>query len=52
MSKIKHECDDCGSVFSLTYDEMTTDSDPTYCPFCGEYLLLLNDDIIEEEEDE
>ena len=51
--KIHHECTACGSTFTISYDEMETESEPTNCPFCGEYLLLEDADFEDEyDEDE
>jgi predicted nucleic acid-binding Zn-ribbon protein len=52
MIKLQHECSACGSEFSITYNEMYTESDPTHCPFCGEYLILEQEDFDEEDDDE
>ena len=52
MIKLQHECSACGTEFSITYNEMYTESDPTNCPFCGEYLILEQEDFDEEDEDE
>jgi len=52
MIKLQHECSACGSGFSITYNEMYTESDPTHCPFCGEYLILEREDFDEEDDDE
>ena len=51
--KIHHECTACGSEFTISYNEMETESEPTNCPFCGEYLLLEDEDFEDEyDEDE
>jgi len=47
--KIQHECTACGSVFTIIYNEMNTESDPTHCPFCGEYLILDYDNFDDED---
>jgi hypothetical protein len=31
---------------------MYTESDPTHCPFCGEYLILENEDFDDDGDDE
>ena len=48
MSKIIHTCSECESEFIISYDENINESDPTYCPFCGEYLFI--DDSIQDDE--
>lgn len=50
MTKLNHECENCGSRFTITYDEEICESDPISCPFCQEYLLLENDDLSEDDE--
>jgi predicted nucleic acid-binding Zn-ribbon protein len=42
---INHTCSACASEFSISYDEMHTESDPSFCPFCGEYLILDEEDF-------
>ena len=49
--QIKHQCESCDSQFSISYDELNTESDPTFCPFCAEYLMLNNEYDGEEEDD-
>jgi rRNA maturation endonuclease Nob1 len=48
--QIKHNCEECESLFKLQYDEHKCESDPQYCPFCGSYLIL--DDTQSEDEEE
>lgn len=50
MTKLKHTCDSCDSQFSISYDELNTESDPQYCPFCAEYLI--NNEYDDADEDE
>ena len=56
MINLRHQCSACGSQFTVTYNEMYTESDPTHCPFCGEYLLLDEDSFddrdLHDDEDE
>jgi hypothetical protein len=52
---INHTCSACASEFSVSYDEMHTESDPSFCPFCGEYLILDDEDFdqdLHDDEDE
>jgi DNA replicative helicase MCM subunit Mcm2 (Cdc46/Mcm family) len=39
MPALHHVCNECDSEFTIKYQEDKTESDPTYCPFCGEYLI-------------
>lgn len=50
MTKITHECENCGSKFSITYDEDECESDPISCPFCQEYLFLDDDEVSDDDE--
>ena len=54
--RIQHECTACGSEFSISYNEMHTESDPTHCPVCGEYLILddesFDDEDLHDDDDE
>lgn len=36
-----HECDDCGSSFTIQYEE---NNELQYCPFCGGDLMHMIDD--------
>lgn len=39
MPLLKHSCEVCDSVFTITFDEVECEDTPHYCPFCGEYTL-------------
>jgi NAD-dependent SIR2 family protein deacetylase len=49
MPTLVHTCNECDSQFQLKYDIEKCESDPTYCPFCGEYILE-SDSIQDEDE--
>ena len=50
---ITGECNNCESYFNVEYQiEMVSQEIPEYCPFCGEYLILEQEDFDEEEDDE
>jgi predicted nucleic acid-binding Zn-ribbon protein len=51
MINLKHECSACSSKFTISYNEMNTESDPTHCPFCGEYLILNEEDFNEDDDE-
>lgn len=44
MVLIKHYCEKCESKFTIKYSERACEDSPSFCPFCGEYLLL--EDVI------
>lgn len=48
MKTIRATCDNCESRFIISYDEYSTEDDPVYCPFCGEYIT----DDMEKSDDE
>jgi hypothetical protein len=37
---LKHICDECDSKFKIIYDEIDCESDPQFCPFCAEYIIV------------
>jgi hypothetical protein len=50
MPDLKLICDNCGSSFSLSYEEDEVSYSPSHCPFCGDFYdseseeLNFNDD--------
>lgn len=50
MSKIVNTlCDSCDSEFSLTFNEnLVLDHENLICPFCGEIIETIEEDIEEE----
>ena len=50
MSKIVNTlCDNCDSEFSLTFNEnLVLEHDQLICPFCGEHIETIEEDIQEE----
>jgi DNA-directed RNA polymerase subunit M/transcription elongation factor TFIIS len=60
MADLKLTCDNCGSMFVLSYEEDEVSYAPSHCPFCGDFYdneseeLNFNDDeddYLEEQED-
>jgi len=45
---ITHICSACNTEFEISYNELNTESDPSSCPFCGEYLILSDEDFNDE----
>jgi len=43
MKTLDHTCHNCQSEFAINYIETVCESDPSFCPFCGEYLVLDED---------
>jgi len=50
MRTLHHLCDECNSEFTLKYDEEIVESDPLHCPFCGTYILELEENDDDEDE--
>jgi DNA replicative helicase MCM subunit Mcm2 (Cdc46/Mcm family) len=50
MTSITHTCENCDSAFTIKYDEEQTDTDPGFCPFCGE--MMIDYDFDDEDKDE
>jgi hypothetical protein len=48
MASLKYTCEACDSKFAIQYNETECEDSPTYCSFCGEYLV----DDAELEDDE
>ena len=50
MPDLKLTCDNCGSMFALSYDNDEVSYSPSHCPFCGDFYdneseeLDFNDD--------
>jgi hypothetical protein len=55
--KLEKTCNNCGSSFTLSYEEDEVSYQPTNCPFCGDYFedsseeLDFSDDDFPESED-
>jgi hypothetical protein len=54
MSEVELElnCENCGSRCRIIYDPDAVHYDPESCPFCGEVVGLMEDDLDEDEEAE
>jgi DNA replicative helicase MCM subunit Mcm2 (Cdc46/Mcm family) len=60
MPDLKLTCDNCGSMFALSYEDDEVSYAPSHCPFCGDFYdreseeLNFNDDeddYLDEQED-
>ncbi len=61
MPDLKLTCDNCGSMFALSFEDEEVSYAPSHCPFCGDFYdsdseeLNFNDDddkdYLDEEED-
>ena len=52
MPDLKLVCDNCGSSFSLSYDDEEVSYSPSHCPFCGDYYDNENEELDFNEDDE
>lgn len=50
MPDLKLTCDNCGSMFALSFEDDEVSYSPSHCPFCGDFYdreseeLNFNDD--------
>lgn len=53
MPDLKLTCDNCGSMFALSYEEDEVSYSPTHCPFCGDFYDNENEELdFNDDEDE
>ena len=45
MPDLKLTCDNCGSMFSLSYEDDEVSYSPTHCPFCGDFYDNENEEL-------
>ena len=45
MPDLKLTCDNCGSMFSLSFEDDEVSYEPTHCPFCGDFYDTENEEI-------
>lgn len=50
MASVKYNCDQCGSKFSIKYDEYECEDSPHFCSFCGEMMVDVDEDLNDEDE--
>jgi len=48
---LHHNCEDCGSEFAIHYNEFEVEADPINCPFCAAYLIELDEEFDETEDE-
>ena len=45
------ECENCESTCEIAFEEdYVSDESPTYCPFCGERIEILDESYIDDED--
>ena len=53
MPDLKLTCDNCGSMFALSFEEDEVSYAPTHCPFCGDFYDNENEELdFNDDEDE
>ena len=50
MANLHHVCDECGSEFTLKYDEEQTEDSPHFCAFCGEMMVDIEENYEDDDE--
>lgn len=45
MPDLKLTCDNCGSMFTLSYEDEEVSYAPTHCPFCGDFYDNENEEL-------
>ncbi len=52
MPDLKLTCDNCGSMFALSFEEDEVSYEPTHCPFCGDFYDTENEELDFNDSDE
>lgn len=52
MPDLKLLCDNCGSTFTLSYEEDEVSYSPSHCPFCGDFYDNENEELNFNDNDE
>ena len=45
MPDLKLTCDNCGSMFALSFEEDEVSYAPSHCPFCGDFYDNENEEL-------
>lgn len=45
MPDLKLTCDNCGSMFALSYEDDEVSYAPSHCPFCGDFYDNENEEL-------
>jgi hypothetical protein len=50
---ITADCNNCESTFEIAYEvELVSDELPSFCPFCGEAIEDITEQVYEEEDED
>jgi len=52
MPDLKLTCDNCGSMFALSYEDDEVSYAPSHCPFCGDFYDNENEELDFNEKEE
>ena len=52
MPDLKLTCDNCGSMFALSFEEDEVSYAPSHCPFCGDFYDNENEELDFNDNDE
>jgi hypothetical protein len=45
MPDLKLTCDNCGSMFALSFEDDEVSYSPSHCPFCGDFYDNENEEL-------
>lgn len=45
MPDLKLTCDNCGSMFALSFEDEEVSYAPSHCPFCGDFYDSENNEL-------
>jgi hypothetical protein len=45
MPDLKLTCDNCGSMFALSFEDDEVSYSPSHCPFCGDFYDRENEEL-------
>ena len=45
MPDLKLTCDNCGSMFALSFEDEEVSYAPSHCPFCGDFYDTENEEL-------
>jgi len=52
MPDLKITCDNCGSMFALSYEDDEVSYEPTHCPFCSDFFDNKSEELDFNDDDE
>ena len=52
MPDLKLTCDNCGSMFALSFEDEEVSYAPSHCPFCGDFYDTESEELDFNDDDE